>query len=207
MALTLEAERILQAQIVALKELPIVRIIGVLGGANPAELSPLYRPCKPVPITPEGLRGAQTVVDQMGAVLRLYHEITGTGRALAANQIGIGQAITVFLNQSGEIATYLNPRSTWASAEQNVYWEICISGSPLGVDVVRPASVRVRWDDLKGQQHEELLEGFDARRMQHEIEHVDGGTCYTAKGADYRTLGYGLNPQVYMNQSLRPVNP
>lgn len=205
MSLTPEAKQTLQAHIAALEELPIERIVGILGGADPREISPLYRPCQPVELTPDGLQEARTIVDQMGKLLKRYREITSTGRALAANQIGIEKAITIFLSPDGEIIHYLNPEITWASPEKNVYWEICISGSPLGVDVVRSASVKVRYSDLNGNQHQELIGGFDARRLQHEIEHLNGKVCYNTDGAIFSTLGYGLNPAEYMNQQFRPM--
>ena len=204
MSLTPEGKQTLLAHVAALEELPIERIIGVLGGVDPKEISPLYRHCQLVELTPPGLQEAGAMVDRMGQTLKRYKELTATGRALAANQIGIGKAITVFLSPEGKIIPYLNPEITWKSPGQNVYWEICISGSPLGVDVVRPASVKVRYFDLEGGQHEELLEGFDARRMQHEIEHLGGKVCYNTDGTVFTTLGYRLNSAEYMNQKLRP---
>jgi len=203
MSLTPEAKQTLLAQITALDELPIERIVGILGGADPKEFSPLYRHCQPIELTPSGLQEARAMVDKMGLTLKRYRELTTTGRALAANQIGIEKAITVFLSPEGEIVPYLNPEITWTSPEQNVYWEMCISGSPLGVDVARPESVKVRFQDLEGNQHEELLEGFDARRMQHEIEHLGGKVCYNTDGTVFTTLGYRLNSAEYMNQKLR----
>lgn len=202
--LTPVGKQTLLAHVAALEELPIERIIGVLGGGDPKEISPLYRICQPVALTVEGLEEAGIVVDKMEQVLKRYREITSTGRALAANQIGVEKAITVFLSPEGEVVPYLNPEITWMSPEKNIYWEMCISGSPLGVDVVRPASVRVRHFDLEGNQHEELFEGFDARRMQHEIEHLSGKVCYNTDGTLFTTLGYRLNPAEYMNQRLRP---
>lgn len=205
MALTPKSRQTLLAQITALDELPIERIVGILGGADPKEISPLFRACQPVELTPQGLQEARAIVDKMGSVLKRYRELTSTGRALAANQIGIEKAITIFLSPDGEIISYLNPEITWVSAEKNVYWEICISGSPLGVDVTRPSLVKVKYYDLEGSQHEELVDGFDARRLQHEIEHLGGKVCYDTDGTVFSTLGYGLNPAEYMNQQLRPV--
>lgn len=205
MALTPEAKQTLQANIAALDELPIERIVGILGGAKPEKISPLYRLCQPVELTHDGLQEARDIVERMGLMLKRFKEITSTGRALAANQIGIEKAITIFLSPEGKIIPYLNPAVTWASPEKNIYWEICISGSPLGVDVVRPTEAKVRYYDLEGELHQEHLEGFDARRFQHEVEHLGGKTCYNTDGTVFSTLGYGLSPAEYMNQRLRPV--
>lgn len=205
MSLTPKAKQTLLANISAIEELPIERIFGILGGVDPKEISPLYRPCQSIELTPPGLQEARAIIAKMGSVLKRYRELTSTGRALAANQIGIEKAITIFLSPDGEIIPYLNPEITWASHEKNVYWEICVSGSPLGVDVVRPASVKVRYYDLYGKHHQKLFNEFDARRLQHEIEHLEGKVCYNTDGTVFSTLGYGLNPAEYMNQQLRPM--
>lgn len=205
MGLTAKAKRALTANIAALEELPIERIPAVIGGQKPEEVSILYRKCQQVEITPKGLTAAKQIVKKMSRILKRYREITQTGRALAANQIGVDKKIAIFLLPDDSISVYLNPEITWRSKQKNVYWEICLSGAPLGADVVRPASVRVGWYDLEGKQHQEKLAGFDARRIQHEIEHLEGKTCYHARGTIYRTLGYGLDPSLYMNQKLRPV--
>ena len=205
MALTPEARASLQASIEAQDRLPIVRIPAIIGGKKSEDVSILYRTCTPVEITPEGLNEARTIVDEMTLVLKTYREITQTGRAFAANQIGIDRMIVIFLHPDGTVFSYINPEITWKSEERNIYWEVCMSGSPLGVDVVRPASVKVHWYDLDGNEHHELLEGFDARRMQHEIEHLDGKVCYNTDGTVHSTLGYGLDKSAYMKQELRPV--
>lgn len=203
--LTKKAEQTLGQEIAVLKELPIERIPGVLEGEKPEGISVLYRKCKPVKLTSEGLAKAKKVVKKMAATLKHYRQITETGHALAANQIGENLAIAIFLDSEGQVTPFINPKITWRSKKKNIYWEMCISGIPLGVDVVRPAKVKVRWYDLKGRKHEELFADFDARRIQHEIDHLQGKTCYHTEGTIYSTLGYNPDSKVYMNQKLRPV--
>lgn len=204
MAITPEAKNTFESLIMALGQLSLERMPEIIG-IERKDASILYCPCEPVELTPESLRDAGTVVNEMVEILKKYREITKVGKALAANQIGISKAIIVFLNQDKSTQYFLNPKISWESEEQNLYWEMCISGTPLGVDVQRPASIKVTWYDLEGKNHEDLLEGLDARRMQHEIDHLYGEICYNTKGTKHETLGYGLNPSVYMNQKLRPV--
>lgn len=204
MSLTSEQKIALRDNISAQEELPIERIPAVIGGGSPADTSPLYRVCKPVDLTPEGLTEARKIVDRMTSVLKRYRELTGTGRAFAANQIGVERQVVVFLHPNGTMYHYINPMIGERSKDRNVYWEVYMSGAPLGVDVVRPASVRVTWHDLDGRDHDEELSGFDARRMQHEIDHLHGRVCYNTEGTVYSTLGYGLDSLAYMNQDLRP---
>lgn len=189
----------------ALINLPIKRIPGVLNGEEPSETTILYRKSRKVEITTEGLKKADKTIQKMELTLKEWRKITGTGRALAANQVGSDLAICVFLLTDGKTEHFINPEIVWKSKEKNVYWEMCLSGSPLGVDVTRPEKVSVKWYTLDGERHEKTFDGFDARRLQHEIEHLDGKTCYTSDGANPKTLGYHLDPSVYMNQELRPV--
>jgi peptide deformylase len=205
MALKEEERIVLLSQIEALATLPIVRIPGILNGQSPEEASILYKKSREVAITPPGLRQAGLLIRRMERILGKYREITGVGRAIAANQVGSDLAVTIFLTPEGKFLHYINPKILKASEEENIYWEMCLSGAPLGVDVMRPAEIKVSYYKLDGQEYIEDLKGFDARRMQHEIEHLNGGTCYNSKGANVSTLGYQLEPSIYMKQDLRPV--
>ena len=52
--------------------------------------------------------------------------------------------------------------------------EGCLSLPAIHEKVVRPARIRVRWQDADFQEHEEWIEGYLARVMQHEFDHLDG---------------------------------
>jgi peptide deformylase len=41
-------------------------------------------------------------------------------------------------------------------------------------DVERPATCRLRWQDVDGNTHEQDLEGLMATCIQHEIDHLEG---------------------------------
>ena len=205
MALTKEAKKALLADITAQEELPIEKIPAVIDGKKSDEVSPLYRVCSPIKITSEELKKAGEIITKMASVLERYREIIGTGRALAANQIGIEKQVVVFLHPDGTFYHYLNPEITERSEEKNIYWEMCMSGAPLGVDVIRPTTVKIHWFDVEGKEYEKELSGFDARRMQHEIDHLHGKVCYNTDGTSLNTLGYSYNPQDYLKQKLRPV--
>ena len=45
---------------------------------------------------------------------------------------------------------------------------------PIHEKVVRPKRIRVEWDDEQFQHHDEWIEGYLARVMQHEFDHLDG---------------------------------
>lgn len=207
MAITLGEKKALLSNITALEELPLERISAVIGAHKPQKVSPLYRKCAPIEITKAGLIEAREIIVKMTFALKRYRAITKTGRALAANQIGIQKQVVVFLHPNGRTLHYINPKITKRSGKQNTYWEMCMSGAPLGVDVVRPETIKACWYELDGKKYEKELKDFDARRMQHEIDHLNGKVCYNTEGTIPNTLGYSLNPQEYLHQELRPHPP
>ena len=52
--------------------------------------------------------------------------------------------------------------------------EGCLSLPTLHEKVVRPTKIHVAWDDEQFQHHDEWIEGYLARVMQHEFDHLDG---------------------------------
>ena len=68
----------------------------------------------------------------------------------------------------------VNPQVLRASEERSVYEEGCLSIPDYFADVERPATVRVRWTDLDGREHEREDGGLWAVCVQHEIDHLDG---------------------------------
>jgi len=107
------------------------------------------------------------------AVLKKYKIMTGRGRGLAAPQIGIAKTVFVtFLDDTFEI--YINPRIIRRSKEKNLYRESCISSATLSADVVRPRKITLIYSDLRGMRKEIIAEGFLARLLQHEHDHLHG---------------------------------
>ena len=52
--------------------------------------------------------------------------------------------------------------------------EGCLSLPAIHEKVVRPTRIHVAWDDENFQHHDEWIEGYLARVMQHEFDHLDG---------------------------------
>ena len=69
---------------------------------------------------------------------------------------------------------FINPEILEESEEESVYNEGCLSVPEQYADVVRPATVRARWLDEKGESHDEQLEGLLATCLQHEMDHLEG---------------------------------
>ena len=59
--------------------------------------------------------------------------------------------------------------------------EGCLSLPAIHEKVVRPTRIRVQWMDEEFQQHDEWIEGYLARVMQHEFDHLDGKQLIKSK--------------------------
>jgi peptide deformylase len=69
---------------------------------------------------------------------------------------------------------FINPEVIWTSEHKSVYDEGCLSLPGQYGEVVRPAQVRVKFQDLEGQTHENVYDGLDSHCVQHEIDHLNG---------------------------------
>ncbi len=73
-----------------------------------------------------------------------------------------------------EPRVFVNPEILDPSAETKSYQEGCLSVPDIYADVDRPATCRVRWQDLDGNVHEEAMDGLMAVCIQHEMDHLNG---------------------------------
>ena len=73
-----------------------------------------------------------------------------------------------------EPRVFVNPEILDPSEELQTHTEGCLSVPDIFADVDRPATCRVRWQDLEGKVHEEEMEGLMAVCIQHEMDHLNG---------------------------------
>ncbi|WP_324828137.1 peptide deformylase [Qipengyuania zhejiangensis] len=73
-----------------------------------------------------------------------------------------------------EPRVFVNPVILDPAEELATYQEGCLSVPEIFADVDRPASCRVRYQDLEGETHEEQMEGMMATCIQHEMDHLEG---------------------------------
>lgn len=69
---------------------------------------------------------------------------------------------------------FINPEVIWSSEQKSVYDEGCLSIPQQYGEVIRPAQVRVKFQDIEGHTHEELFDGLHSHCVQHEIDHLNG---------------------------------
>ena len=121
------------------------------------------------------------------------------GAGLAAPQIGVNLQLVVF--GSGEInprypdappvphTVLLNPVITPLSDEEEEGWEGCLSVPGLRGVVPRWRRIRYSGVDVDGRPIEREAEGFHARVVQHECDHLIG-TLYPMRVRDFRRFGF-----------------
>ena len=68
----------------------------------------------------------------------------------------------------------INPEITSKSSETNVDEEGCLSLPKIYLPIERSNKITVTFMDSKGQNQERQLELFEARVVQHEVDHLDG---------------------------------
>jgi peptide deformylase len=83
----------------------------------------------------------------------------------------------------------VNPVVELVGRERAFGWEGCLSVPGLRGVVPRHLSIRYRATGLDGETIERAAEGFHARVVQHECDHLDG-ILYPQRMTDYRLLVY-----------------
>lgn len=105
------------------------------------------------------------------------------GVGLAAPQIGLPIRVVVinldvlsdeFPEFKGFRKAYINPHILETSGELEDMEEGCLSLPGIHENVKRAGKIHVTYLDEDLQPHDEMVEGYLARVMQHEFDHLDG---------------------------------
>lgn len=95
------------------------------------------------------------------------------GVGLAAPQIGVPLRVAV-VEVEKSLYTLVNPEIVRRSKETQADPEGCLSVPGYWAEVTRPIKVRVRALDRNGKRITTTAEGFLARALQHELDHLNG---------------------------------
>ena len=142
---------------------------------DPATLRILHHP---EPVLREKARPVEPGSEEVKAVatrmLELMHEAPGVG--LAAPQVGLPWRLFVanWGGEGGEDRVFVNPQLSEPSAQTESDEEGCLSLPEVRAEVRRPVGVTVRARDAAGGPVELAAEGFAARVIQHEFDHLEG---------------------------------
>jgi peptide deformylase len=122
---------------------------------------------RPVEVFDQALRSE---VERMGS---LMDDALGVG--LAATQVGVLHRLLVYRVQSGgPLGVLVNPKIEWSSKEEEIAEEGCLSLQTVHVEVERAVHIRVSAHDAHGEGILVEASGFEARVIQHEMDHLDG---------------------------------
>lgn len=105
------------------------------------------------------------------------------GVGLAAPQIGLSDRILVIdlspcedsdPSCAGFKKTFINARMIEREGEEDTMDEGCLSIPGVNEKVSRPNRIRIQYLDENLEPHDEVFEGYKARVIQHEYDHLDG---------------------------------
>lgn len=120
------------------------------------------------------------------------------GAGLAAPQIGVPLRVVIYGITANprypEVppipeTVLINPRLTPLGQETQLGWEGCLSVPGLRGQVLRHQRLQLAWRDADGGRHERAVEGFHARVVQHECDHLDG-LLFVDRLHDSRAFGF-----------------
>lgn len=151
------------------------------------------------------LRQRAKPVEQFGTpeLRQLVQDMTETmkaknGAGLAAPQIGVGQRVVVFGVEHNPrypdaepvpFTVLVNPKIVMLTREIEEDWEGCLSVPGMRGVVPRYTKLRYRGFDEEGRPIEREAEGFHARVVQHECDHLDG-ILYPQRMTDLSRFGF-----------------
>jgi peptide deformylase len=121
-----------------------------------------------------------------------------SGAGIAAPQIGVSARVVIFELQDNPryphiqpvpYTVLVNPVLTPLTDEEAEGWEGCLSVPGLRGLVPRVTRLRYSGFDLAGVPLERTVEGFHARVVQHEVDHLDG-ILFPQRVRDLRNFGF-----------------
>jgi peptide deformylase len=120
------------------------------------------------------------------------------GAGLAAPQIGVGQRVVIFgvsrnprYPDAEEVpfTVLVNPKLVMLTRDVEQDWEGCLSVPGMRGVVPRYTKLRYTGFDEEGNPIERVAEGFHARVVQHECDHLDG-ILYPQRMTDMSKFGF-----------------
>lgn len=120
------------------------------------------------------------------------------GAGLAAPQIGVSLQVVIFGVKKNKrypnaeevpFTVLINPKITPLTKELEEDWEGCLSVPGMRGMVPRFTSLRYQGLDQQGNTIDRSVDGFHARVIQHECDHLQG-ILYPMRITDFRKFGF-----------------
>jgi peptide deformylase len=148
------------------------------------------------PLVPDAMIGSAELDTLIADMFETMHHAGGVG--LAAPQIGVDLQLVIFGFDSSERypdappvpqTILLNPVITPLSQDMEDGWEGCLSVPGMRGVVSRYSLIRYQGIDPKGEPIDRTAEGFHARVVQHECDHLIG-RLYPSRITDFSKFGF-----------------
>jgi len=162
------------------------------------------------------LREKAKPVEDLGSaeLKRLVEDMKETmafknGAGLAAPQIGVSQRVVIFGVESNPrypdaepvpFTVLVNPKLVMLTRDVEEDWEGCLSVPGMRGVVPRYTKLRYTGFDENGNPIDRVAEGFHARVVQHECDHLDG-ILYPQRMTDLSKLGF--NEELFPGEDLQ----
>ncbi len=120
------------------------------------------------------------------------------GAGLAAPQIGISRRIVIFWVEDNPRypdiepvpdTVLINPQIEFLDDSTEEGWEGCLSVPGMRGRVPRATKIKYSGFDATGNKFQRIAEGFHARVVQHEVDHLDG-ILYPQRMTDMSQFGF-----------------
>ena len=130
------------------------------------------------------------------------------GAGLAAPQIGVSQRVVIFGVDHNPrypdaepvpFTVLVNPKIVMLTREIEEDWEGCLSVPGMRGVVPRYKKLRYTGFDVEGNPIERVAEGFHARVVQHECDHLDG-ILYPQRMTDLSRFGF--NEELFPGETI-----
>jgi peptide deformylase len=150
--------------------------------------------------------GAPELLDLLQDMRDTMAHLNGAG--LAAPQIGVPLRVVIFgVTENPRYpdiepvpdTVLVNPVLTPLSSEEEEGWEGCLSVPGMRGWVPRFKKLRYAGYDERGRRFQREVEGFHARVVQHEVDHLDG-VLYPMRIRDFTRFGF--NEALFPGQDL-----
>ena len=149
-----------------------------------------------VPV-PESMFGSAEMNELIGDLIDTMKAASGAG--IAAPQIGVDLRVVIF-GGTGKNPRYpdapeipftvlCNPVLEPLDNERSAGWEGCLSVPGLRGEVPRFEHLRYSGRDAAGATFVRIIDGFHARVVQHEVDHLDG-VLYPRRVEDMTKFGF-----------------
>ena len=137
----------------------------------------------------------RSLVERMKLLMR-----DAQGIGLAATQVGVLRRLFVFQPDEDEVIAVVNPEIVERSDEAEIADEGCLSIQGITVPVERSLRVTLVGSDENGVEQRFELDGYAARCVQHETDHLEGVLMIDRTTPEARREALGeLRPRIVLS--------